>query len=154
MKKIFTTFALVSAMCVFCAQPAEAGLLSWGAKKGAEYAKKKSEEHAKAKSSASDTPAKEITTPQATDVITATVRKSVQMGGGYVLQLSNSSSDSLICTVEHVNKLNGKSATIKAAIPANGMKEIGALELKRRIKDGCNITVTVEGSGETHTYEF
>jgi len=154
MKRILSTLFCASALFAFCAQPVQAGLGSWAAKKGAEYAKKKADEHKQAKSKASDTPAKEITTPKDTDVITATVRKSVQMGGGYVLQLSNSSAQSLICEVTHENKLNGKIKTIKAAIPANGMKEIGAVELKSRILDGCNVTVTVDATGETHTYEF
>lgn len=154
MKQIINTIVCASVFCLFATPHAQAGLADWAAKKGAAYAKKKSQELNEAKSTASDTPAKEITTPKSTDVLTATVRKSVQLGGGYVLQLTNSSSESLICSIEHENKLNGKIKTIKVSVPANGMKEIGAVELKRRIADGCTVTVTVDSTGETHTYEF
>lgn len=134
-------------------QPAEAG---WAdlAKKGAEYAKKKADEKKKASSQASDTPASEITTPKDTDVLKATVRKSVQLGGGLVLQLTNTSDRSVMCTVNYENQLNGKTKQITVSVPRNGMKEIGALELKQRITEGCLITVTIEATGETHTYEF
>lgn len=146
--------AMFASLCLFSTQPAEAGLGSWAAKKGAEYAKKKMDEKKNASSTASDTPATEITTPKATDVLKATVRKSVQLGGGYVLQLTNTSDELVLCKVDYENQVNGKVGSIKAAVPRNGMKEIGAVELKKRIVEGCLITVTVEATGETHTYEF